>query len=318
MKRITIASICLLSIINPAFAYQKDTLAVEFQSDRAILKGQLIVPQKNNSKVPAVIFLPGSGGNSSYASDYKKFLEFFLLNPFANEEVAFMFFDKRGVRESEGNWYKTDFLQRAKDVKHAAEYLKSVPQIDEERIYVIGHSQGGWIVQICLSEYPDLFAGGVSMAGPTFNVRKQLINDYQSGFICNEKLDAESALKKAKRRVGRDLTIVTILPLKQDWKQLKLIRKFDPADYLVKIKKPLLLLFAENDRLVSPAWGMEHLNAIFPAGIPNEFTIHISQGENHSFQTSPLCYKGKWSELKFSESTREVIHDWLNTLLVTF
>ena len=313
MKHILIGFTFLYFTTTLAFTCPKDTVAIEFQSDGVRLKGRLIMPQVNESKMPAVIFLAGSGGNSSYSSDYKPFLKFFLLDAFDNKELAFLFFDKRGVRESEGNWYKTDFLQRAKDAKRAAEFLKTVPQIDGERIYVIGHSQGGWIVQICLSEYPDLFAGGISMAGPTFNVRKQLINDYQSGFICYNNLDTVRALKKAKRRVSRDLNIVSLFPVKEDWKQLKVIRKFDPTNYLLKTKKPLLLLFAENDRLVNPEWALAHLHTLFAEEMPNAFTIHTAQGENHSFQHSSFCYKGKWSDLKFSESTREVMYGWLCT-----
>jgi predicted peptidase len=42
----------------------------------------------------------------------------------------------------------------------------------KHRLYIVGHSQGGWIVQVALANYPTVFAGGISMAGPTFSVRK--------------------------------------------------------------------------------------------------------------------------------------------------
>ncbi|WP_373520114.1 alpha/beta hydrolase family protein [Aquiflexum sp.] len=311
MKTLTMIFLLFASGINTSIAVPKDSLSVQFESDDALLKGKLILPHVKNKKVPAIIFLIGSGGNSSYSKDYKHFLEFFFEEPFENDEVAFLYFDKRGVGESEGVWYKADFEQRARDAMHAAEFLKTVPQIDQEKIYVVGHSQGGWIVQICLSEYPDFFAGGVSMAGPTFDVKKQLINDYQSAFICNKDMSAEKALKKAKRRVNRDLTIVSILPLQEDWKQLKVIRKFDPKEYLSNIEKPLLLLFAENDRLVNPTWSLEHLSELYPNGLRENFSYHIAVGENHSFKTSPFCYKGAWSDLKFSEKTKDVMVDWI-------
>ncbi|WP_194778094.1 alpha/beta hydrolase family protein [Pararhodonellum marinum] len=311
MKSLSMIVILSAFCLNLSIAGPKDSLSVQFESDNVILKGKLILPKGEDNKVPAVIFLIGSGGYGSYSKDYKGFLEFFLERPFRNDDVAFMFFDKRGVGESEGIWYKADFEQRARDAMHAAEFLKTVPQIDQEKIYVVGHSQGGWIVQICLSEYSHLFAGGISMAGPTFNVKKQLINDYQSAFICNKDLDPAGALKKAKRRVNRDLTIVSILPLQKDWKQLKVIRKFDPNEYLLNIKKPLLFLFAENDRLVNPEWSLEHLNELYPNGLPDNFTYHIAAGENHSFKTSPFCYKGAWSDLKFSEKTKNVMVDWI-------
>lgn len=299
--------------LSGLFANEMDTIPLAFQSEGHIIKGRLLLPQNRTGKVPVILFFVGSGGSSSYATDYKNFLQFFLKTPLQNEQVGFLFFDKRGVGESEGKWQETDFLQRALDGKNAALHIKDHPDIDAERIFVVGHSQGGWIVQVCLSEYPDVFAGGISMAGPTFDVKKQLINDYQSGFICNKNLDPDKAYRKARRHVNRDLSIVSLFPLQEDWKQLKVIKRFDSRPYLEKIRQPILMLFAENDRLVNPAWSMESLERLFPNGLPDNFTVHISEGENHSFQTSPFCYKGKWSDLKYSENTRDVMYGWFKT-----
>jgi uncharacterized protein len=297
--------------ISFLFSNPMDSIPLAFESEGHTLKGRLLLPQNRTQKVPVIMFLVGSGGSSSYATDYRNFLQFFLKTPLENEPVGFLFFDKRGVGESEGKWQNTDFEQRALDAKNAALHVSNHPDIDPERIFVVGHSQGGWIVQVCLSEYPDVFAGGISMAGPTFDVKKQLVNDYQSGFMCNKNFDPEKALKKAKRHVNRDLAIVSILPIQEDWKQLKVIKKFDSRPYLEKISQPLLLLFAENDRLVNPGWSMESLERLFPNGLPDNFTVHTSEGENHSFQTSPFCYKGKWSDLKYSENTKNIMHSWI-------
>lgn len=318
MKLLILTSFILfLLLASRLWAAEMDTIPLTFESEGHTLKGRLLLPQNPTGKVPVILFFVGSGGSSSYATDYKNFLQFFLKSPLETEQVAFLFFDKRGVGESEGKWQNTDFLQRALDGKNAALHIKDHPDIDSERIFVVGHSQGGWIVQLCLSEFPDVFAGGISMAGPTFDVKKQLINDYQSAFICNKGMGPEEALKKAKTRVNRDLTVVSILPLQQEWRQLKVIKKFDPKPYLTKLEKPILLLFAENDRLVNPAWSMEHLYEIYPEGLPKNFTVHISENENHSFKTSPFCFKGDWSELKFSENTRDVMVGWLGTQLIS-
>lgn len=305
----------MFSVIEVAVAKDRDTLAISFESEGYVLTGKLLLPKEVREPIPAVIFLVGSGGNSSYASDYRKFLEFFLLDPFAGEQVAFLFFDKRGVGGSEGKWFRTDFHQRALDAKNAAVLLQDHPAIDPQKIYLVGHSQGGWIVQLCLSDYPTFFAGGVSMAGPTFGVKQQLVNDYQSSLICNEGLEPEEARKKASRRVNRDLAVVSLLPLEDNWKQLKVIRRFDPESSISQIRKPVLFLFAENDRLVNPGWSMERLSEIFPNGHPTCVDTYIATGENHQFQTSPLCFKGKWSDLKYSDQTREHMVAWLEKQL---
>ena len=310
MRNYLFALVLFFCSINFLYSVPKDSLQISFQSEGYKLEGKLVKPSNPKGKTPVVIFLLGSGGYSSHSRDYKKFLEFFLENPFQEKEVSFLYFDKRGVAPSEGKWYKTTFEERAVDAKNAAEYLKTLPYIDENRIYLVGHSQGGWIVQIALAEYPEVFAGGVSMAGPTFGVRKQVINEYQSKLICSEELPADEAWAKATKQVRGIFTFVSILPLKEDWKQLKRIKKFEPSPFLLNIKKPVLLMFAENDALVNPSKSMDELNNLFPDGIPANIQSHISLGVNHSFKTSPLCYRGKWSDLEYSVKSREVMKDW--------
>lgn len=304
-------TILLICSINLIFSQPKDSLQISFQSDGYRLEGKLIKPNNPEGKVPAIIFLLGSGGYSSHSRDYKKFLEFFLETPLQDEDVSFLYFDKRGVEPSEGKWYKTTFEERALDAKNAAEYLKTLPYIDEEQIYVVGHSQGGWIVQIALAEYPEVFAGGVSMAGPTFGVREQVINEYQSKIICSEDLPADEAWKKATKQVKGIFTFVSLLPFKEDWKQLKRIKNFEPSRFLLSLEKPLLLMFAENDALVNPSRSLEELNDLFPDGIPANIETNISSGVNHTFKISPLCYNGKWSELQYSGESQSVMKEWL-------
>src|SRR5690606_4139493 len=94
------------------------------------------------------------------------------------QKIALVHFDKRGIGNSTGKWYKTTLEERAEDVKEVAKFLSKIEYIDTSKIYVVGHSQGGWIVQYCLANYGEFFAGGISMAGATFSVRKQLINDF--------------------------------------------------------------------------------------------------------------------------------------------
>ncbi len=289
----------------------KDTLNIFFQSEKLKIQGKIVAPKNRNIKIPVVIFIVGSGGNSSYKTNYADFTNFFLEQPLENENIALMYFDKRGVGQSEGKWYKTDFDQRALDAKNAAEYLKTLPFVDTQQIYLIGHSQGGWIVQLCLAQYPNTFAGGISMAGATFGVKKQLLNDYRSTFICSHQSDTAKAFSKAKKKVNAVLTFTELFPFKQNWKQLNRIKNFEILNYLSKIEKPILYLWGENDQLVSPQWCKEELNKVFTNGIPENFETHIAKGENHSFKVASFCYKGNAKNLPYSENSREIIIKWL-------
>jgi len=117
-------------------------ISISFKSGQYTLKGNLLVPKASGRKFPAIIFNVGSAV-SSYASNYTKFLDSLFEKNLPLDSVALLYFDKRGIGRSEGKWCSTSFEERAADVKTAADYLKTLSNIDTNKIAVVGHSQGG-------------------------------------------------------------------------------------------------------------------------------------------------------------------------------
>lgn len=227
-----------------------------------------------------------------------------------DQNIAFLYFDKKGVGKSTGKWYKFDFYERAEDVKAAIEFLKTVPNIDTNRIGIVGHSQGGWIAQIAAAKYSNDIKIVLSLNGAMFNVKTQLVNDYQSEYICKG-LDSLIANKKAKRKASRTLKIVSILPLSENMKQLKLIKDFNPETNIKQIKCPSLFLFAKNDELVYPNWCIDMLNSIFNRHLPDHFKVLTISGANHGLKIANKCYNGKWADLEYSDQAKKIIKDWI-------
>jgi uncharacterized protein len=297
-----------------SLAQSRENIPFTFKCEGLKLTGEILAPVQGIRKVPVVIFLVGSGGESSIKR-YKGFISHFFEQAEAMDSVAIVYFDKRGVGSSEGTWYETNFEQRALDAKNAAEHIKKYSFIDPDQIFVVGHSQGGWIVQICLAQYPETFAGGVSMAGPTFSVKEQIINSYQSDLICAEGYDSKRAYSIAKRKTNEPLgnLFQKQKSTNLNQQQLKLIKDFDPKNYLIQIKKPLLFMWAKNDRLVNPDRCINQLNLIFEDKVPDNFTIYVAEGENHSFQISDFCNSKSPKELVPSKKSRDYMIDWLIT-----
>lgn len=326
----TILLIILISIyanfLHPVFFFAKQEVSydkqfalkegceVSFKSGNHTIKGWLKTPKDVKRRIPVIVFCVGSGGESSYADNfYSKFLDTLFEQNLSKDSIAFLYFDKRGVGKSEGKWYNTDFEQRAEDVKAGADYLKSLPFIDSNKIIVAGHSQGGWIVHICLSKYPQTFSGGISMAGPTFGVKEQVINDYTSAMMCREGLTESNAREKALKKVKFDFLFTSLFPFKPEWKQLAVVKNFEPSQYLAAIKKPLLLMFCENDALVSPKNSFIALNKLYPNGLPSNFQTVIIKGANHSFKLAGLCYNGSYENIPFSEQAQKEIYYWVKS-----
>lgn len=310
MNRIVFIFLITFIFLQTTFANETDTSKIQINSEGFLLDGMLLKNSGHNGKLPVIIFAVGSGGNSSHATNYKDFTQFFFEETFLKNGFALVYFDKRGVGNSQGSWYKTNFESRATDVKNVALGLQKFDFVDLENIYVIGHSQGGWIAQIAIATYPEIFAGGISMAGPTFGVKKQLVNDYQSRYICKKGLDKNKAFIKASKRAKRDLFIISLFGIRGNWKQIKIIKNFEAAPYLEKINKPFLMLLGENDALVNLNWCMEELNAIFPGGLPANMEIYEAKGETHSFKTAGKCYS-KNEKTFYSEKTRQHFFEWI-------
>lgn len=72
----------------------------------------------------------------------------------------------------------------------------------ENRIGIIGHSQGGWISQLASVLYPEDVAFIVNLAGPSTSVIEQVLDDYKGEYIAaglseseiNQKLKRHKAI----------------------------------------------------------------------------------------------------------------------------
>ena len=290
-----------------------DSIGISAPSNGYLLDAMVLKKAGDSSRMSAIVFLVGSS-DLPWSQSYGNLLRFFFENTFLKNGFAVVYFDKRGVGKSEGTWYETTFEERALDARNVAKAIGELDFIDPKNIFAIGHSQGGWIAQIAVSQYPDVFAGGISMAGPTFGVRKQMKNDYMSGFLCNG-MPEERALRRARRKANRDLFLVSIFGRRGNLRHLKLIKDFEPRDYIKEIEAPFLMLFAENDPLVYPEWCLDELEGIFPGGLPKNITPYVAPGEDHHFRISPMCFTGNRSELVPSEKTRDLMYQWVVSVM---
>jgi dipeptidyl aminopeptidase/acylaminoacyl peptidase len=110
---------------------------VKFLSNGDTLKAWMNVPSKNK-KYPAVIFLHGG---------FSFGLEDWTMTQ-AYRDSGFVVFSPmlRGENGQQGTF--TMFYDETDDVLASIKYLKSLPYIDADRIYLSGHSVGGTIAML--------------------------------------------------------------------------------------------------------------------------------------------------------------------------
>ena len=263
------------------------------------LHGELVKPQPSreskgeifldpNSQLhPAIVFLVGSGPNSTHTGLYTDFVRENLEQIFLQHGVALMYFDKRGVGLSEGRWHRTDLYERADDARAAVQFLQQHPDIDPKRIGVVGHSQGGTVAQILGHLYGDSLAFIASLAAPTYDTQRRITHEYYNGFLCSS-VPEEVARDKSEKKAISDLNWVNAFPLIKTWRHLSELSEFSPAPHLAQLQLPSYFAFAELDYYVSAEWGVSALKKA--AGNSANITIQVFPGLDHDFrQTADVC-----------------------------
>ena len=267
---------------------------------------------QNTQLQPAIVFLVGSGPNSSHTGLYTDFVRENLEQLFLQHGVALLYFDKRGVGLSEGRWQRTDLYERADDAQSAVQFLRQQPGIDPDRIGVVGHSQGGSVAQILGHLYGDSLAFIASLAAPTYDTQRRLTHEYYNMYHCSGE-PHDIAMDKAQKKAISDLNWVNAFPLTKTWRHLSELSDFNPAPHLAQLELPSYFAFPELDYFVSAEWGVEALKqateqANFAPDFtpettanPTNTTIQLFPGLDHDFiPTSDVC-AGAATELEQSD-----------------
>jgi dipeptidyl aminopeptidase/acylaminoacyl peptidase len=112
---------------------------------------------------PVIVDVHG-GPESQRRPSFSPLGQYFLANGYAMFEP--------NVRGSTGYgkaYSRLDDVEKrmdsVKDLKAGVEFLREHPDVDGDRIVVMGGSYGGFMVLAALTEYPDLWAAGVDVVG---------------------------------------------------------------------------------------------------------------------------------------------------------
>lgn len=144
---------------------------ITFKTD-VTLKGTVSFPNQETSHYPIVVMIHGSGPvdrngdvKGMQMNAYRLLAEFF-----ASIGVASLRYDKRGAGESGGDFYETGMWDLVNDGVAAVEAARKVPGIDQNRIFLVGHSEGCTLLPAIANTVHA--AGLILLAGQVDNVRK--------------------------------------------------------------------------------------------------------------------------------------------------
>lgn len=144
-------------------------------------------------------------------------------------------------------------LDSVADLAHAALWLKSRPDIDGERIAVLGGSYGGYMVLAALAFHPDLWAAGVDIVG---------ISDFVT-FLENT---------SDYRRQHRESEYGSLATDRE------LLTRISPIHHVERMTAPLLVLHGANDPRVPLSEAQQLVDRLREMGRAVELLVFDDEG----------------------------------------
>jgi dipeptidyl aminopeptidase/acylaminoacyl peptidase len=138
--------------------------------------GWLFVPKNldRTKKHPAIMWIHGDGVNQNYDGWHvqRNYAVYYSIHQYFLQKGYVVFApDYRGSIGYGRDWRTGVYMdvggKDAKDAWMGANYLKTLPYVDADRIGVWGLSYGGFFTLIAMTDQPKLFRAGVDVAGVT-------------------------------------------------------------------------------------------------------------------------------------------------------
>ncbi len=154
-------------------AFVKPEQVIFKAADGTTIHGQLFVDRKLKGKRAGIVFMHGGPIRQMLLGFH--YSEYYINTYAFNQYMASRGYAVISVNYRDGIGYGRDF-RRAKnqgprgaseyqDVVAAANYLKTLPEVDGDKIGLWGGSYGGYLTAMGLARNPELFKAGVDLHG---------------------------------------------------------------------------------------------------------------------------------------------------------
>jgi hypothetical protein len=282
---------------GPAFEERE----IAFANGPTHLAGSLILPLTGD-KLPAVVFLHGSGAEGRWASR-------FLATQLAKHGIAALIFDKRGVGGSSGDWRQASLDDLAGDGSAAVARLLEESRIDHGRIGIHGHSQGGTLAPLVAarSEHVAFVIGSAAAGVPTDSTEIfSILNSvYPQAATAQDSAMARTYVNELvgvayhNRPRQRLDSMVTALrdrswffappsPDNSYWAFSRLFGQYDPLMWWARVHVPVLLIYGSADQRVPAAESGARISATVLRNTRNaDVSVRILPGADHTFRLPP-------------------------------
>ena len=333
-------------------------LEIGFQSDNINLAGTLALPDATSKALPVFVLVHGSGPMDrnenpdfkllspdekeklmktlkAFNLDIKQYkLDIFkeMSNHFVKNDFAVLRYDKRGIGKSGGDYKMAGFRDFVSDAHSAIQFLRSRNEVDNSKIIVLGHSEGGIIGPVLCVEDPMIsslvICAGTSQKLDDIMVQqaksiketlKHLTQDQKAKLGIKD--DAPDPLEVVKNFINKVKSGDEFVEIEGHKVYAKWYREhfaYNPVDTIKRVKCPVLIVQGEKDFQVPFSNALALRDALKSSGNSN-VRLLLFPNIDHLLKFEP----GESSQLSYiSKLSRKVeplilksISSWVKSIL---
>ena len=294
---------------------------ISILSGTLTLKGTLDV--SGPTPGPAALLISGSGpiDRDSNAKRLPINVMSQIAAHLSTNGVTSLRYDKRGVGESDGDYVSTGLHDNVDDARAAIEALRARPEVDPDRVVVIGHSEGALIASALAVD--EQLAGVALLSGAANNGKdvlrwqaRQVAPTLPKPVKWLMKLLRQDLVRSQTKRLEqiesstKDVIRIQFVKLNAKW--FREFMSFEPTQALGRAAVPVLAITGTKDIQVDPADValMEH-------AVPTSFTGQLVEDVTHllraeSGPASVRSYK-KQARRPLDQRVTELLTEWVTT-----
>ena len=319
-------------------------------TDGDTLAGTLTMPTSPGPH-RAVVMITGSGPQSrdEPVMNHRPFLVW--ADALTRLGIAVLRYDDRGVGASTGNFNEARTADLARDVEAAVDYLRSRKEIDNQRIGLIGHSEGGMIAPIVAVSRPKDVSFIVLLAAPGLRGDSILVMQNE---IISRRSHTPDSIREATAQLNRSLFALLVPPttdeealrqslaevlrgaffdgplappmpheqvelaINQEMEMLTApwmrdFLRYDPAPMLSRVQCPVLAVQGSEDVQVPAAANLPIVEKALTLHGNKEVTVKEFPGLNHMLQHCQTCLPDEYGEIRetVSPEVLQFVGEWI-------
>ncbi|MGD9902448.1 MAG: alpha/beta hydrolase family protein [Vicinamibacterales bacterium] len=296
--------------------------SVRISANGFTLAGSVTMPPTPARRMPAVVLIGGSGPADRDSMVAGIPIVGQMAQALAEAGFLVVRYDKRGIGQSGGRPETATLRDYADDARAVVNYLrKDRDDVDDDRIAVVGHSEGAWVALQLAAATRDvkavvLVAGASGTGGSLVLEQQQHLLEVMNVPDAERKAKAELQAKIHAAATGQGSWDDVPLSLRQqaDTPWFASFLAFDPARPMDDTRQPMLIVQGELDTQVAPRHA-EALAALARARRRKAAVdVVIVPGVNHLLvpaRTGEVSEYGTLEVKQVSPAVTTPIADWL-------